>query len=664
MATRTVGPGGDFPTIAAALITAGPLDIIELLAGYSNETATVNVNLITVLAGSSSTGITLQLANNVNIFNVSGTASFRILDSGASQSIFGGAGDDIITVSGGNDIVSGGFGFDRLVVDYRDATGAVTGILGGGLGFSEAGGGGRSVIAAFPLDIEAVTFLTGAGDDNLTLGDGDDVIDVGGGNNSVNGAGGNNTITSGSGNDTLTGGDGNNSFFAGDGNNTLTTGNGNDTITAGRGNNTINTNGGDDSVSIGGGNSTTNLGAGFDRLTLDYSSLGTSFLGGVNSGSLAAGYAGQVTDAGSNSVAFTGTEAFTITFGTGNDQFTGGDGDDILGGGAGRDTLTGQGGQDQLFGGAGDDQLNGGEGNDQLQGGEGGDQLAGGNGDDVYLIEDVADVIVEGPGGGLDTAFVVVDGWTNFLNVEIARLANGATRLFGSSGAEDLVGNISLASTIDGQGGDDVIWGTAFNDVLNGNAGNDIIRGQGADDQMFGGTGNDQFVVFGNGSVVTENAGEGTDILYYVGSGSFTLGANIEEARLSSLGTGLVGSSGAELLVANNLGLGSTINGAGGNDTIYGDVGNDTIKGGAGDDTLYNLGGADTYVYDAAGWGFDKISTLTPGSRIQFTAGSGVSQFSDLAIATGDGNSLINHAGGTIMVFGTTSLTASDFLFG
>ena len=41
-----------------------------------------------------------------------------------------------------------------------------------------------------------------------------------------------------------------------------------------------------------------------------------------------------------------------------------------------------------------------------------------------------------------------------------------------------------------------------------------------------------------------------------------------------------------------------------------------------------------------------------------------MSQFSDLAIATGDGNSLINHAGGTIMVFGTTSLTASDFLFG
>ena len=41
MAIFTVGPNSTYPTIAAAMATAGPGDTIQLEAGYSSETAVV-----------------------------------------------------------------------------------------------------------------------------------------------------------------------------------------------------------------------------------------------------------------------------------------------------------------------------------------------------------------------------------------------------------------------------------------------------------------------------------------------------------------------------------------------------------------------------------------------------------------------------------------------
>ena len=62
MAILTVGPNSSFPTIAAAMAAAAPDDTILFETGYSNETATVTLNGMSVSGDATSTGIVLQLA--------------------------------------------------------------------------------------------------------------------------------------------------------------------------------------------------------------------------------------------------------------------------------------------------------------------------------------------------------------------------------------------------------------------------------------------------------------------------------------------------------------------------------------------------------------------------------------------------------------------------
>ena len=327
-------------------------------------------------------------------------------------------------------------------------------------------------------------------------------------------------------------------------------------------------------------------------------------------------------------------------------------------------TLNGGEGADTLWGSALANTLNGGGGDDIIRAQNGAATMIGGTGNDQFVVGNLGATIVENVGEGIDTVYVAVNGWTNFANVEVARLsAPGAVLLYGSSGSEDLVANSTQASTIDAGGGNDTIYGSSFNDVLNGNLGDDIIRGQGGADQFYGGQGNDQFVVFEAASVVNENAGEGYDIVYFVGAGTFDIGANVEEARLSEQGTGLIGNASVNLLVGNNAGLASILRGAGGADIIFGTAAADTIIGGTGDDTLYSQGGADRFVYDAPGWGTDQIAGFTAGARLQFTAGSGVTSFGQLNLNIAGGNTQVNHANGVILVFGA-SLGTGDFIFG
>lgn len=328
-------------------------------------------------------------------------------------------------------------------------------------------------------------------------------------------------------------------------------------------------------------------------------------------------------------------------------------------------TISARGGNDVLWGSALADTLDGGDGDDILRGQGGADRMFGGLGNDQFVVSDPGVVITEYINSGTDTAWVAVNNFTMPLNLEIGRLsAAGAFQLNGSEGDEDLVANPGRASQLNGNGGDDVLWGSAFADTLNGGLGDDILRGQGGTDVMAGGLGDDQYVVFAQGASVVEAADAGRDIVYFVGAGSFTLGPHIEEARLAELGTGLIGSDGAELLVGNSGGLGSFIRGNGGNDVIWGTAGADTLVGGAGNDTLYGQRGADIFRYDAPGWGFDQIGGFAAGlARLQFTPASGVSAFGQLALSTAGGNTTVSHANGVIQVFGVT-LVASDFLFG
>jgi Ca2+-binding RTX toxin-like protein len=377
MTILTVGPTSTFPTIAAAMAAASTGDIVALETGYGNENATVTVDGLSFDGGPSSTDVDLQLASGIGVITLLGTAPINVLDGSDANTIVGNDGDNIISVSSGVDVVAGGNGSDRLIIDYSAATAAITGTM---VGVTDGGTHAVTFSAVENLTIstgsgnDTITvgdgsnvLATGAGDDTITAGNGPNVIDGGGNNDTITAGSGANTILGRSGNDTIVAGDGGNTIDGGDGNDGITTGAGNDIVNAGLGNDTIITGGGADVITVNGGVDTVDSGSENDRLIVDYSSSTTAVTGGVTGGTLIGGYDGAFADgAATSSVVFQGTESFTVTAGSGNDIIATGDGNDVLDGGAGSDQLNSGGGTDTLLIGLGNDALDGGAGTDTV----------------------------------------------------------------------------------------------------------------------------------------------------------------------------------------------------------------------------------------------------------------------------------------------------------
>ena len=670
MTTLTVGPTSSFPTIAAAMLAAGPADTILLETGYSNESTTVTHNGMTVSGGLASTGIVLQLGTGIATFFLGGTAPINVLaHANGGNGITANAGDNVVTVTGGIDAVNGGLGVDRLVVDYRLATGAITG--NSTSNFSEAGGGGRSVTITDGT-FEHFTVLTGSGADTLTVGDGNNVVKAGGGANTITAGNGQNAITGGANADTITAGNGGNTIDAGNGTNTITSGLGNDTIYSGTGADTIIAGGGADSITIRGGSDQVDGGAGADRLVVDYSGATTDVGGGITGGNLGTGYTGHLADGNANQVDFVGIERFAITTGSGNDFITTGDGNDVITAGAGNDTLDGGGGKDTL---------NGGDGSDVLTGGLGADTLSGGNGDD-YLRFDGSDASISG-GAGFDSAFaqtstaVTLDMGT--ASVEWAQGNAGADTfnassqtsavyIYGMGGNDTLTGS-AFGDYLDGGDGTDTLAGGDGADLLLGNGGADILRGQGGDDSL---------IELGGDSVI--DGGAGFDSLFVWSDTGVSLNlatASIEWVQGSVLGNDTLNGAGSTVnTYLYGWGGNDTLTGGAGDDYIAGGADNDVLTGGAGNDTLIGEGGVDRYVYTAATWGSDTIHSFDPnGEKLDFTAVAGIDSFSDFTTSEWDaGNlgynstTLFYTSGGTtsaITLIGVqvASLSDSDFLF-
>ena len=455
MAIRTVGPHSVFPTIAAAMNVAGPGDEIRLEAGYSNETATITHSGMTVFGGTSSHGIVLNLGMGIATVTLTGTAPITLHDASDGNGIVGNAGNNRITVSGGVDAVDGGLGVDRLVVDYRLATGAVTGDSTSN--FTEAGGGGRTVTLTAGT-IEHFTVLTGAGADTITTGAGNDVIRTASGASTVSAGQGYNIIVGGGNADTITALDGGNFVNAGNGTNTITTGGGTDVIRTGTGADTIVAGGGADRITLHGGADTVDAGAGNDRLIIDYSALLTSVIGGVTGGNLGTGYVGHITDQSVSVLDFQRSENFTIISGSGDDRLTTGGGIDVLRGNLGNDRLNAGAGNDFLFGGTGNDFLSGGTGNDLLVDSTGNDLMSGGSGNDRLFA-----------GTGVDNVY-------GGIGADLLHGGAGNDRLFAGTGVDTIYGGI----------GADLLHGGADNDRLFGGTGRDLLTGGwGADSFMF-----------------------------------------------------------------------------------------------------------------------------------------------------------------------------------
>jgi len=181
---------------------------------------------------------------------------------------------------------------------------------------------------------------------------------------------------------------------------------------------------------------------------------------------------------------------------------------------------------------------------------------------------------------------------------------------------ENLYGvNQTAHQSLTGNSLDNSLVATNFGDTLVGLAGNDYLSGGSGIDSLVGGAGNDTYVVANSATTVTENVGEGTDLVLTT-LAAYTLAANVDNLTATGItAQSLTGNTLANSITANN--FGDTLTGAGGNDTLLGGNGNDSLVGGSGIDSLTGGLGNDTYVVgntltavvEIAGQGTDLVQT-------------------------------------------------------
>jgi Ca2+-binding RTX toxin-like protein len=371
--------------------------------------------------------------------------------------------------------------------------------------------------------------------------------------------------------------------------------NGNDTIFGKGGADKIYGLGGADIIKGGGGADTIYGGTGND--TADYSDSTEAVFVMINSG-------------GGYGEGFGGTAEGDTLWSIEN--VTGSNYDDWLIGDGGNNTLKGREGNDTLEGGYGTDKLYGGDDDDILKGGAGADVLDGGEGIDTADYSEATSAVqislyahignwgeaagdtftsIENVNGSDYDDQIRGDGGANVL-----RGYDGADLLVGDGGGDILWGGDGI-DTLHGMTGDDTLYGEAGNDFLYGLFENDTLYGgadldwlEGGDgiDTLDGGTGNDTMIggadddtyfVDSAGDVVTEAAGQGSDVVYALIDYTLTA-ANIETLSLSA-GTAISANGNSE------------------NNTIYGNAGDNWLDGGGGADNLSGLGGNDTFVFYA-----------------------------------------------------------------
>ncbi|EJN10300.1 Ca2+-binding protein, RTX toxin [Herbaspirillum sp. YR522] len=583
--TYVVGQAGD---IVAENLNEGT----DLVQSSINYTLGSNLENLTLNGVTATIGTGNELAN-VIVGNNAGD----ILSGGAgNDTITGGSGSDVIDGGVGNDAMSGGAGDDTYIVD--SASDLVSEAASAGTDLVQS-----SVSYTLSTNVENLT-LTGAVTGLTATGNAsDNVLRANSGGSTLSGGAGNDTLIGGAGNDALIGGQGNDTYYvdqvgdvitenASEGtdlvistvNYTLATNVENLTLkgsaTQGTGNaldNILTGNDLGDTLSGGAGNDTLIGGVGLDTLI---GGAGNDIYVVAQSADVVTENSNEGTDTVQSSADYTlgaNVENLTLTgstatIGTGNELAN-----VILGNGAG----------DSLSGGAGNDTITGGAGNDIIDGGTGNDTMAGGFGDDIYIVDSASDVVNEGVSQGVDTVKVGFS-YTAGANIENVTLTGTTAGLTATGNALDniLTAN-DAASTLSAGAGNDTLIGGVGNDTLDGGTGND---------SMSGGAGDDTYIVDSLGDIVTEGAGQGTDIVK--SSVTFTLGANLENLTLINSGTVGTGNELNNILVTTNSG---SLYGGAGNDILTGSNQNDVLDGGTGDDQMAGGLGNDIYVVDSVG---------------------------------------------------------------
>ena len=522
----------------------------------------------------------------------------------------GNAGNDTITIAGGNNTVLGDGDLGLTPGDISDTDGSDD---------------GNDLIT---------TSTISAGNDIIWAGAGNDVITSGGGNDLIQAEEGDDTVSAGLGDDIIDGGIGNDVIRGGGGSNLIIGGLGDDQIYGGN-----TTSGGDPS-----GVNTIFGGDGFDLI---YGDLGNDTINGDNDDDRIFGLAGND----------------TIFGGADDDFISGGAGDDVIAGGVGDDTILGGTGNDVIWGGleaysrtffdlSNPANFSNPTGWDLYEGmfpsgftppritpvvllGQSVDGIPQDDGPslrnpaDLAAIPEFAD-LVGVPGLEMSGFNDVIDGGggTDWI------FGGGAKDyLRGGAGDDYLDGGLS-DDEVEGNGGNDIVRGGANDDNLRGDysvsPGGPVVRGDEGIDQLYGDGGSD-FLFPGPAPAIAVSVGldgrlqqvvgqrsyggDGIDFIYAwaavtIASDAATLAHEYtlrgDEMHGGSGGDWLygnlrqdimMGDSGNELLAGDYLAgpryaVNSFADTRGANDRLFGGSGEDQLFGGGGDDELW--GGADT----------------------------------------------------------------------
>jgi Ca2+-binding RTX toxin-like protein len=269
--------------------------------------------------------------------------------SSVADQIFGGTGNDVISVAGGADTIGGGLGQDRLVLRYELSSTGLFLNIDENTGNSIASSNGLSITG-----IETFEFRLGSGNDTVYAGSGDDDFYGNGGNDVFLGRAGSDVAFGGMGEDDLYGGADQDDLDGGADDDVLYGGNGNDGLSGGTGHDVLHGGSGDDHMSGG---------AGADQLRGN---------GGVDS------------------VSYSGSTAVVVSLLTGIGSGGEAQGDTL----SGIENLSGSQGHDSLVGNSGANTLQGWNGNEALTGADGKDMLTGGAGADRFVYDSTAQSVV------------------------------------------------------------------------------------------------------------------------------------------------------------------------------------------------------------------------------------------------------------------------------
>lgn len=255
-------------------------------------------------------------------------------------------------------------------------------------------------------------------------------------------------------------------------------------------------------------------------------------------------------------------------------------------------------------------------GNDTLRGGAGADILVGGSGNDSYVVDNLADQVIELSGEGVDKVSTALS-YALGANVENLTLTG--------TGAISGTGNV-LDNVLIGNAGANTLIGGDGNDTLNGGAGADVL---------IGGAGDDVYVVDNAADQVVELAGEGADSVQT--AISYSLAATIENLTLTGSASVNGTGNGLDNVLVGNAAA-NVLTGGAGNDWLDGAAGNDTLVGSTGDDT-YVVSQVGDLVMESPGEGVDTVR-----SSISYTLGSDVENLTltGTAALSGTGNALAN----------------------